>query len=308
MPVIHEAIPTNPKISVISFCLNSGNFLRETIGSVIGQTYENYEFIMKDGGSTDETIEILKEYPQIRWVSEKEGGDNPAHDALWQAFHMSQGEYIVYLAVSDNISDPNWFKRAAAVLDSDPEVSWVWGLKQTKSESGHLGKITYQEYLEHAPPQKMEWLPFWFALQHAEETNAIFRRDLFEKYFPRNDPNDIYRYNASMGFNLRLNMAGYMPYFLPIISFYGYTHSGQMQERFNDRLEAVSGRYRQDIIQYRKDFLSGRITHRFRDGFSNVIHEVGKNELWLYRKKVMTYRIKYKLRRELVKLLEHIIY
>ncbi len=58
MPVIHEAIPTNPKISVISFCLNSGNFLRETIGSVIGQTYENYEFIMKDGGSTDETIEI----------------------------------------------------------------------------------------------------------------------------------------------------------------------------------------------------------------------------------------------------------
>jgi glycosyltransferase involved in cell wall biosynthesis len=41
----------NPKISVISFCLNSGRFLRETIGSVLGQTCKNYELIIKDGGS-----------------------------------------------------------------------------------------------------------------------------------------------------------------------------------------------------------------------------------------------------------------
>src|SRR3972149_2909120 len=128
MSVLPETTPANPKISVISMSLNSGRFLRETIESVLGQTYSNYEFIIKDGGSTDETIEILKEYPQIRWVSEKEGGDNPAHEALWRAFEMSKGEYIIYLAISDGISDPNWFKMAVDVLDSDPEVSWVWGL------------------------------------------------------------------------------------------------------------------------------------------------------------------------------------
>jgi len=308
MSVIHEATSAKPKISVVSFCLNSGKYLRETIGSVLQQTYKNFELIIKDGGSTDETIEILKEYPQIRWVSEKESGDNPAHDALWQAFHMSQGEYVIFLAISDGISDSNWFQRAVDVLDSDPEVSWVWGLKQTKSEDGIMGKITYPEYLHHAPPSKMEWLPFWLVFEHAEETNAIFRRSLFEKYFPRNNPDDIYRFNAAMGFNLSLNTAGHMPYFLPIISFYGYTHSGQMQERFRERADFISKKHRNDIKEYRKRFLSGEITHRFRDGFSNVIHEVRKDELWHYRKKVLTYRIKYKLRRELQKLMDHIVY
>ena len=144
MSVTYEITPAaNPKISVLTFSLNSGNFLRETIGSVLQQTYGNYEFIIKDGGSTDETIEILKEYPQIRWVSEKEAGDISALkilDAIWQAFHMSRGEYVIYLAISDGISDPNWFKKAVEILDSDPEVSWVWGISQAKLEDGCQGR------------------------------------------------------------------------------------------------------------------------------------------------------------------------
>lgn len=309
MSVILETTPVpNPKISVISFCLNSGKFLRETIGSVLGQTYGNYELIIKDGGSTDGTIEILKEYPQIRWVSEKESGDNPAHDALWQAFNMSRGEYIIYLAVSDGISDPNWFRRAVEVLDTDPEVSWVWGINQAKSEEGHMGRVLWPEYLQHAPPQKMEWLPFWFALRHAHETSAIFRRTLFEKYFPTNDSDEPYRFNATLGFNLRLNMMGYLPYFLPIISFYGCTHRNQRQEALYNLIDSVSKTYDRDVNQFRSDFLSGKIIHRFRDGSSNVIHEVGEKELWHYRKMVLLYRLKYKLRRDLQKLMDHIVY
>lgn len=309
MALICDMAPVvKPKISVISFCLNSAKFLRETIGSVLRQTYGNYEFIIKDGGSTDETIEILKEYPQIRWVSEKEQGDNSVLDALWQAFHMSRGEYIIYLAISDGISDPNWFKRAVDVLDMDPQVSWVWGINQAKSEDGHLGRVAWPEYLQYPPPQKMDWFPFWLALRQCQETNAIFRRHLFEKYFPKNDPDEPYRYSASLGFNLRLNTMGYMPYFLPIISFYGYTHKNQRQEKYYDLIDSVSKRFDRDMKECRRKFLSGETIHRFRDANSNVIHEVGKNELWHYRKKVLLYRLKYKLRRELQKLLDHIIY
>ncbi len=309
MSATYEMTPAaNPKISVLSFCLNGGKFLRESIESILRQTYGNYELIIKDGGSTDGTIEILKEYPQIRWISEKESGDNPAFDALWQAFHMSRGEYIIYLAISDGILDPNWFKKAVEILDSDPEVSWVWGISQAKSEDGHLGRLVWPEYLQHAPPQKREWFPFWLALKQMQETNAIFRRSVFEKYFPKNDPDEPYRFHATLGFILKLNTMGYMPYFLPIISYYGTTHEGQMQQRLDDLLDSLSKRYERDFKDYRKKFLSGKIVHRFRDGASNVIHEVGKNELWNYRKKVLLYRLKYKLRRELQKLMDHIVY
>jgi len=103
-------------------------------------------------------------------------------------------------------------------------------------------------------------------------------------------------------------MMGYLPYFLPIISFYGYTHKNQRQEVYYDIIDVASKIYRREIIEYRKTFLSGKITHRFRDSSSKVIHEVGKNELWSYRKKFLMYRIKYKLRRELQKLMDHIVY
>jgi glycosyltransferase involved in cell wall biosynthesis len=307
--VIQETAPVDhPKISVISFCLNSAKYLRETIDSVLQQSYKNFELIIKDGGSTDDTLKILKEYPQVRSVSEKEGGDNPALDAIWQAFHMSKGEYIVYLAVSDGISDPHWFKRAAEVLDEDPDVSWVWGISQAKSEGGHLGRLVWPEFLLHNPPQKKEWFPFWLAFKLGQESNAIFRRSVFEKCFPTNDPHEPYRFHPTLGFNVRLNTMGYLPYFLPIISYYGTTHENQMQERLYNLIDAVSKRYDRDLIEYRRKFLSGKIIHHFRDGSSNVIHEVGEKELWHYRKKVFLYRIKYKLRRELQKLMDHIVY
>jgi glycosyltransferase involved in cell wall biosynthesis len=309
MSAINTPTPkVNPKISIISACFNSGIFLRETIESVLRQSYSDYEFIIKDGGSTDNTITILKEYPQIKWVSEEEKGDNPWLDALWQAFSMSSGEYIIYLSISDGISDPNWLKKATAILDNDPEVSWVWGINQAKHENGHLGKLAWMDYLEHHPPQKQEWFPFWLALKQAQETNAIFRRTLFEKHFPKDSTAESYRYNASLGFALALNATGYMPYFLPIISFYGYIHENQSQQRFYDRIDAVSKKYDHDVHEYRRKFLSGKIVHRFRDGFGNVIHEVGKKELWNYRKKILIYRIKHKLRRELQKLMDHIVF
>lgn len=309
MSDIHEGThAANPKISVISFCLNSGKFLRDSIESVLQQTYGNYELIIKDGGSTDDTIDILKEYPQIRWVSEKEKSDNPILEALWQAFHMSRGEYIIYLAISDGILDRNWLKKAVDILDSDPEVSWVWGMCQAKSEEGIFGGLAWPEFLQYEPPQKREWFPFWLALKYGHESNAIFRRSVFEKYFPNNDPDEPYRFNASHGFTLRLNIMGYMPYFLPIISYYGTTHENQMQQRLYDLLDSLSKKHNREVKEYRKKFLSGKIVHRFRDGSGNVIHEVGKNELWHYRKKVLLYRLKYKLRRELQKLMDHIVY
>lgn len=309
MSVIPESKPVpNPKISVISFCLNSGNFLRETIESVLGQIYDNYELIIKDGGSTDDTIEILKEYPQIRWVSEEEGGDNPTLDAIWQAFAMSRGEYVIYLAVSDGLADRQWLKKCVETLDADPEISWVWGLPQHMSEEGHLGAVVCDEFLRHAPPQKMDFLPFWLATGHGMESNACFRRGVFETCFPTNHPEDPFRFHSTLGFNYMLNTGGYLPFFIPMVSYFGRTHGHQRQEDLENLLDSISKRYSRDVAAYQRNLLAGRTVHRFRDGASTVIHEVGKNELWHYRKKVWFYRLKHKLRRDLQKLLDHIVY
>ena len=72
------------KISIITTTYNSGATIRDTIRSILSQTYQDIEYIVVDGASTDDTLTIIQEYePQfdgrMRWVSEK---DNGLYDAM----------------------------------------------------------------------------------------------------------------------------------------------------------------------------------------------------------------------------------
>jgi glycosyltransferase involved in cell wall biosynthesis len=86
------------KISVITPSYNSGSFIERAIQSVLAQDYGNYEHIVVDGASTDGTVDILKKYAHLKWVSEPDRGQV---DALNKGFSMSTGEIIVYLNADD---------------------------------------------------------------------------------------------------------------------------------------------------------------------------------------------------------------
>ena len=96
------------KISLITVTYNSSKTLRDTIVSVLAQTYQDIEYIIIDGLSEDNTIEIIKEYePQfegrIRWVSEKDSG---LYDAMNKGFRMATGEVIGIINSDDLIAEP----------------------------------------------------------------------------------------------------------------------------------------------------------------------------------------------------------
>lgn len=87
-----------PKISIISPSYNQGRFIEEAIKSVLEQNYKNFEHIIIDGGSTDNTIEILKKYPHLIWVSEPDEGQS---DAINKGFSIATGEIIGWLNTDD---------------------------------------------------------------------------------------------------------------------------------------------------------------------------------------------------------------
>ena len=80
-----------PLISVVTPTFNSGHTLRETIESVLQQEYPECEHIVMDGGSTDGTLDILREYPHLNWVSEKDKGH---YDAMNQGILKAKGEVV----------------------------------------------------------------------------------------------------------------------------------------------------------------------------------------------------------------------
>ena len=102
-----------PKISIVTPSYNQGKFIEETIRSVLLQGYPNLEYIIIDGGSTDNSIEIIKRYaPWLDyWVSEKDWGQS---DALNKGFALSTGELCAYMN-----SDDLFFPYALSIIASN---------------------------------------------------------------------------------------------------------------------------------------------------------------------------------------------
>lgn len=111
-----------PKISIITPSFNQSDFIEETILSVLNQNYANFEHIVIDGGSTDGTINILKKYPHLIWISEKDEGQA---DALNKGLAMASGEIIGWLNSDDYYLVPIFEKIGRLFQDS--KTHWVIG-------------------------------------------------------------------------------------------------------------------------------------------------------------------------------------
>ncbi|WP_304679261.1 glycosyltransferase, partial [uncultured Muribaculum sp.] len=79
-------------------CLNAGDKLRRTVGSILAQSYPHYEIIVKDGMSTDGSVDKLPEDGRIRIVRQKDRG---IYDAMNQATLLAEGDYLLYLNCGD---------------------------------------------------------------------------------------------------------------------------------------------------------------------------------------------------------------
>jgi glycosyltransferase involved in cell wall biosynthesis len=111
-----------PRISIVTPSYQQGDFLEQTIQSVLSQGYPNLDYIVMDGGSKDQTVSILKRYEgQLRWFSEKDEGQS---DAINKGFRLATGEICGYLN-SDDLLLPGSLKIAADFFIHHPAAAWM---------------------------------------------------------------------------------------------------------------------------------------------------------------------------------------
>ncbi len=120
------------KISIITPSFNCVKYIERAIQSVLNQDYENWEHIIIDGGSTDGTVDILKKYDHLKWISEPDRGQS---DAMNKGFAISTGDVVGYLNADDEYA-PGVFKLMAEQFNTEKKTEFVFGdLIQTRD--GH---------------------------------------------------------------------------------------------------------------------------------------------------------------------------
>lgn len=128
-----------PLISIITPSYNQSDYLEMAMLSVLDQDYPNLEYIVVDGNSTDGSQEIIKKYADrlAWWVSEK---DNGQADAFNKGLSHANGKYIGWLN-SDDLYINGTISEAIDLLESNPEVAFVFGDVQSINEQGQITNI-----------------------------------------------------------------------------------------------------------------------------------------------------------------------
>jgi glycosyltransferase involved in cell wall biosynthesis len=188
-----------PKLTVITPSLNQAAFIERTLRSVLDQGYENLEYIVVDGGSTDGSVEIIQRYSDrlAWWVSEPDRGQT---HALNKGLARATGGIVAYVN-SDDYYLPGAFDAAVGALEVSSAL-WAVGAARFVDRSGRL---LHHWRPEHPTKPRHLWiLDPWGAPQPA----TFWRREVFERYGPfRQDLH--YVFDIELG--LRLVLAGELP-------------------------------------------------------------------------------------------------
>lgn len=111
------------KFSIITPTLNQGKYIKDNIESVLNQNYNNFEHIVVDGLSVDNTYEIIKGYTHLIWKCEKDSG---AAEAINKGFKIAKGDIVAWIN-SDDYYDSNVFESIADIFLNYPEIDFVYG-------------------------------------------------------------------------------------------------------------------------------------------------------------------------------------
>lgn len=254
---------TMKKISVIMPTYNQAKFIQESIDSVLNQTFENWELIIVDDGSTDDTKEILDKQtdPRIKIFHKENGGTG---SALNMGFEIATGEYETWLA-SDNKFYPNALQEMFNILESKKNVDFVYCNCEIgiMDETG-LNEIKRKNYNEEI---SMEWDSYKFYEHHNIGVIWLWRKELrlvSGTHFIT-EPCEDYE------MTIRMIEADGRFYYHPVVSGWHRRHNANLTKKL-----LTSGNYVQNLVKEMKK----RRDSKLKTGAESVFTDIYQGNKW----------------------------
>lgn len=172
-------IMNKPKISIITVVWNNATTIKDAIDSVLGQTYENIEYIIIDGASTDGTVEIVKSYGDkiSNFVSEK---DNGLYDAMNKGIGLATGDIVGILNSDDFYIDNQVIEKIVNEFEKSKVDSIFADLVFVKPEN--LDKVVRYYHSNKCMPEKFQYAlypahPTFFVKRWVYDQFGVFKTD-----------------------------------------------------------------------------------------------------------------------------------
>ena len=160
--------------------------------SVLEQTFADYEYLIIDGGSTDGTVDVIRQHaPRLaHWISEPDAG---LYDAMNKGLRAARGQYVWFMNAGDRIYDPNTMAKMFAAAPPDADV--LYGDALFFNPGGHeLGLRS--RVTPHALPAQLSWQSFRFGMVVCHQSFVV-RRSLAPEY------THAHRYSADVDWEIR---------------------------------------------------------------------------------------------------------
>ncbi len=199
-PLNLGTLPENPKISIITVSYNHGQYLKRNIESVLAQGYDNIEHIIVDGGSKDNTTQVLESYDHLIWTSEPDRGQS---HALNKGFRKATGDIIAWLNSDDSYPE-GVFTEIIPLLKQHPVLM---GACQVVDENGTPGiRVPNNERCW------FDFLKYWISHSSPSQPSLFFRREVLH-LARRTDGNFIdENLHYAMDLDLWLRVAQHVPF------------------------------------------------------------------------------------------------
>jgi glycosyltransferase involved in cell wall biosynthesis len=160
-----------PLVTVVTPSYNHGHFIRATIESVLSQDYPHVEYIIMDGGSTDETASVVKDYAsRVTFISEKDRGQS---HAINKGFQMARGAILAWLN-SDDLYLPGAIRKAVGAFQRNPAAGAVYG-------EGYLIDRTGQTSSRFPHSEAFNLWKLVYLSDYILQQTVYFRKDVLEE-------------------------------------------------------------------------------------------------------------------------------
>jgi len=283
-------------LSIICINKNSGKFIEQSIRSFLAQDFDDFEVLIFDSQSTDDSLKIISEINSNKIKVFNLNSNVNHHDAFITGIKESKSEFITFMTSTDGYVDNEWFSKAINCLKNDSELAFTFGNSLRRNKDNCLDKINQPFFSDFEIPEKENFLPFYLATRyHVNELNCIWSSAVVKKFLEDcKIYSDYYLHDL---FELLENWSiqnGYLGKHINTLANYGRIHDGSITLKNEQSLNHTLTKDKQFIFKKRElEIFKNLKNMKFYNRKSEIVSNFDEKKISIFYLNYYFYKIFY---------------